>query len=414
MMQIALARLKTIWPDASIQVLTDDPNQLADSCPQMRLMAASGRHAWTQSGLLRPGVYDRLPDELKVVFRILRRTLKRSSPAVAKRLAISKLRSLSDADSDTLDHYLETVRHADLVIVTGMGGITDAFPDYAFGVLETLDLAMESGAMTAIVGQGLGPLERRDLIAIAKRVLPRIDFISLREGLYGLPLLQHLGVAQDRVAVTGDDAIELAYQSHPSVIGNHLGVNVRRASYSALDSHDMERLRAPIVSIIELLKCSVISVPVSQRAEESDSKSFSDLLGSQVDMSECGQNITTPIQLIDQIGRCRLVIVGSYHAAVFALAQGVSAIGLAGNAYYIQKFEGLAYQFGSGCEVIRFHEKGFQEALTSAATRMWNMAEDVRPQLLSRAAQQVMASKAAYEALKQNANSRFAMASYEA
>ena len=53
------------------------------------------------------------------------------------------------------------------------------------------------------------------------------------------------------------------------------------------------------------------------------------------------------LRLIEQISRCRLVIVGSYHAAVFALAQGVSAIGLAGNAYYLQKFEGLAAnQFG--------------------------------------------------------------------
>ena len=125
MMQVALARLKTIWPDASIQVLTDDPNQLADNCPQIHPMAAGGRHAWAQSGLLRPEVYDGLPDELKVVFRILRRTLKRSNPAVAKRLAISKLRPLSD--TDTLDHYLEAVRHADLVIVTGMGGIRMSF-----------------------------------------------------------------------------------------------------------------------------------------------------------------------------------------------------------------------------------------------------------------------------------------------
>ena len=69
--------------------------------------------------------------------------------------------------------------------------------------------------MTAIVGQGLGPFERWDLIAIAKRVLPKINFISLREGLYGLHLLQRLGAARDRVAVTGDDAIELTYQRHP-------------------------------------------------------------------------------------------------------------------------------------------------------------------------------------------------------
>jgi polysaccharide pyruvyl transferase WcaK-like protein len=258
-----------------------------------------------------------------------------------------------------------------------------------------------------MVGQGIGPMERPDLITIAKRVLHRIDFISLRESLHGLPLLKSLGVNLDRVVVTGDDAIELAYQRRPVVIGNNFGVNIRRASYSALSPRDLESLRAPIASIIKLLNCPVISVPVSQRPEESDSKSFVDLLDAQVDVSRGGDNITTPLQLIDQIGRCRLVIVGSYHAAVFALAQGVSAIGLAGNAYYIQKFEGLADQFGSGCEVIRFHDDGFQERLKSAAVRMWNMADEVRPHLLSRAAQQVAASKAAYESLSQKANARF-------
>ena len=411
MMQIALARLKTIWPDATIQVLTDDPNQLPYDCPQILPMAASGRHAWVQSGLLHSGIYRRLPVKFRALFRRLRRNLSRSSPSIARRLAALQLRSLSNTDSDALDRYLESVLHADLVIVTGMGGITDAFPEYAFGLLETLDLAIECGAMTAMVGQGLGPLERRDLVAIAKRVLPKINFISLREGLYGVPLLDRMGVGRDRVAVTGDDAIELAYQCHAPVVGNHLGVNVRRASYSALGPPDMDALRASIAGIIEFLKCPAISVPVSRRAEESDSRSFADLMGGQDDVSQSGQNITTPAQLIDQIGRCRLVIVGSYHAAVFALAQGVSAIGLAGNAYYIQKFEGLAHQFGSGCEVIRFHDAGFQEKLKSAAIRMWNAADDRRPQLLSRAAQQVAASKAAYETLSQKANARFAATS---
>ena len=65
--------------------------------------------------------------------------------------------------SASLDRYLEAVRHADLVIVTGMGGVADVFPEYAFGLLKALDLAVENGAMTAMVSQGIGPLERPDL-----------------------------------------------------------------------------------------------------------------------------------------------------------------------------------------------------------------------------------------------------------
>ncbi len=408
MMYIALIRLRALWPDATIHVLTDDPNQLADFCPQIQPMLATGRHAWVQSGIVNSGVYRQLKDQFKIPFRILRRTLKGSSPPIARQDASREVRTVAGADSGDIARYLDAVRETDLFIVTGMGGITDAFPEYAFGLLKTLDLAIESGAMTAMVGQGIGPLERRDLITVAKRVLPKIDFISLRERLRGMPLLKRLGVDLKRVVVTGDDAIELANKHHPEAIGNHLGVNVRRATYSALNSTDMDRLRAPVHSIIQNLGCPVISVPVSRRAEESDSQSFADFLGSHADVTETVETITSPMRLINQIGRCRLVIAGSYHAAVFALSQGIPAIGLAGNAYYIQKFEGLADQFGLGCEIIRFNEKGFEEKLKSAAIRMWDMAEELRPRLLDRAAQQVSASKAAYEALSQKATSRFA------
>jgi colanic acid/amylovoran biosynthesis protein len=359
-------------------------------------------------GALHPGIYRRLPDKLRVLFRILQRALKSSYPGIAKQLARLKLRSLAPEDLGALDRYIEAISHADLVIVTGMGGITDTFAEYAFGLLGTIDLAIARGAMTALVGQGIGPLVSPDLVAIARRVLPKVDFISLREGLHSLPLLQTLGVPLDRVVTTGDDAIEMAYERHSELIGTNLGINVRRTSYSAIGLSDIERLRPIIVRVVQLLRCSVICVPVSQHAGESDSQSFGDLLGSLVACSDKGETIRTPMGLIDQIRRCRLVIAGSYHAGVFALAQGVSVIGLAANDYYTQKFEGLAHQFGLGCEVIRINEDGYQEKLSSAALRMWKVAEDVRPQLLDRAAQQVRSSRAAYEALSQKANLRIA------
>ena len=194
MMQVALVRMRNMWPDATIQVLTDDPERLTEYCPGIEPMAASGRHAWVECGAFHPGVYQRLPNRLRVLSRLLQRALKRSCPAIAKQLARFKLRSLAPMDPGGLERYIHALSHADLVIVTGMGGITDTFAEYAFGLLGSLDLAITNGAMTALVGQGIGPLASPDLVAIARRVLPQVNFFSLREGLYGLPLLQILGV----------------------------------------------------------------------------------------------------------------------------------------------------------------------------------------------------------------------------
>ena len=57
--------------------------------------------------------------------------------------------------------------------------------------------------------------------------------------------------------------------------------------------------------------------------------------------------------VLTAIADCRVVVTGSYHAAVFALSMGVPAVGLAASRYYVDKFKGLADQFGPGCEVVR-------------------------------------------------------------
>jgi polysaccharide pyruvyl transferase WcaK-like protein len=411
MMLVALERMRNMWPDATIQVLTDDAERLIAYCPHVEPIAANGRHAWVECGALHPGVYRRLPNQLRLLSRTLQRRLKSSYPRIAKQLAKRRLRSLAPSDQGALDSYIEAIRYADLVIATGMSGITDIFPEYAFGLLGSLDLAIASGAFTALVGQGFGPLVSPDLVAMARCVLPKVDFVSLREGFHSLPLLERLGVPLDRVVTTGDDAIEIAYERRSESVGAHLGINIRRASYSAIRPSDIERLRTIMVSVIRLLRCPVLSVPVSQHTDESDSQSFGDLLSGHVDLSDKGETIKTPIGLIDQIRKCRLVIAGSYHAGVFALAQGVPVIGLAGNDYYSHKFEGLSHQFGFGCEVIGINEEGYEEKLRSAAIRMWKTAEEVRPQLLNRAAQQVGASRSAYEVLSQQAYSRIATTS---
>ncbi|NJR75723.1 MAG: polysaccharide pyruvyl transferase family protein [Scytonema sp. CRU_2_7] len=109
---------------------------------------------------------------------------------------------------------------------------------------------------------------------------------------------------------------------------------------------------------------------------------------------------------MEQIGRCRVVVTGSYHAGVFALAQGIPIMGLAKSEYYADKFLGLADQFGVGCEVIFLHEQEFATKLVDSIDRALESAEQLRPQLLEAAKEQVELGHTAYKRVYELVNSR--------
>jgi polysaccharide pyruvyl transferase WcaK-like protein len=115
---------------------------------------------------------------------------------------------------------------------------------------------------------------------------------------------------------------------------------------------------------------------------------------------ENGCGCDTPAQVVRRIQLCRLVVTGSYHAAVFALAQGISAIGLARSSYYLQKFQGLADQFGRGCHVVHLGDPALPATFARTADEAWSAAEHLRPQLLAAAAHQIELSRAAYARLR--------------
>jgi colanic acid/amylovoran biosynthesis protein len=115
--------------------------------------------------------------------------------------------------------------------------------------------------------------------------------------------------------------------------------------------------------------------------------------------SDGGATLRTPSDVIQQVGRCRLVIAGSYHAGVFALAQGIPVVGLVNSPYYADKFLGLANMFGTGCEIVRVGEPGFSEALAGAIDRGWACAHHSRARLLAAAAEQVQLGYDAYRGL---------------
>jgi colanic acid/amylovoran biosynthesis protein len=106
--------------------------------------------------------------------------------------------------------------------------------------------------------------------------------------------------------------------------------------------------------------------------------------------------VPTPAYAIAQAGSCRIVVAGSYHAAVFALAQGVPVVGVSASPYYEAKLGGLAELFPGGCRVVSAGDVDFGAQLAAAVDEAWETAEALSPELVAAAERQITAAGDAY------------------
>jgi polysaccharide pyruvyl transferase WcaK-like protein len=391
MLRTAVSRLMQKWPNALIQVLSDVPDELQAFCPGVTPLLRVGRQYWLQMVRV-PG---RFPSVVQHHASELVKALWRRKLGWQNRVALANLREFTKA-----------VAHADLVIVPGMGAITDAFPEYVTSLFETLALAIRCRRYVAMVGQGFGPLHTPELVARARVVLPHINFIGVREERASLPLLLSIGVASDRVMTTGDDAIEMAYRLRRDSLGEGLGVNVRIADYSGVDRGLLEPLRQVLRDTSRAYRAPMVPLPISHHPDERDIETIRCLMDVDDDSFGDGSRLEALNAVIRQVQKCRLVITGSYHAGVFALANGIPTIGLAKSTYYIDKFMGLSALFGPGCETVLLEKRDFAQHLKDAIARLWNAAERFKPMLLANAARQIELGHEAYNRIGDAVSSR--------
>jgi polysaccharide pyruvyl transferase WcaK-like protein len=368
MFDVAIGRLRAFWPDAQITVHCLAPESLRQSDPEAIPLHPAGSVAWS------------------TVPPVLRRV-----PWVADRAAQAALWYRKEGLNQAAA-YRQAIEEADLVLMTGAGSLNDAFRGHARVVLETLALAQAAGATTVMVGQGLGPMSDASLRKRAAEVLPHIDLIALREGVAGGPLTEELGVPAERVVVTGDDAISLAWNERPQRPGAALGISVRSASYSGVNDDDLVHIGAAIRGAAP--GGEMVMLPVSQAAGTDDAETIRRL---GLDVADVERRDRAG--LFDSLRHCRVVISGSYHAAVFALSMGIPAVTLAKSRYYFDKFRGLAGQFGPACRVEDIAHPEFAARLRQAVSDAWASAESTRAGLLESAGKQIAQSEAAYRRL---------------
>lgn len=397
MLQVAVNRLLDLWPSASIQVFTSHPARLYSLVANVQPLDHNGRLIWFSNSALLGGLKAHTPATISELSSAFNRRLRRRNPEVLKALLRLKAR-LGSADARAVFSLFEAIEAADLYVVSGAITICDKGKGHARIVLNTLEMAIKRGIPTMMFSQGIGPVHDPGLIARARAVLPLVNLIAVRESLKAPALLSSLGVTADRVVVTGDDAIEGAYLARPLRPGGAIGVNLRVGRSSDVEASFIEVVRPVLHEFARQTRAPLVPIPIAHHSGSDDPRVIRGLLAGYDDSSDGGRTLDTPARIIEQTGRCRVVVTGAYHAAVFSLSQGVPTVCLAYNSSYSEKFLGLANQFGPGCDVVVIGSEPYpQEKMAAAFARAWRHGETVRESLLKSAVSQIAASRDAYQ-----------------
>ena len=177
--------------------------------------------------------------------------------------------------------------------------------------------------------------------------------------------------------------------------------NVRVADYSGIGDSLVESVRTGILAAKRRLGFGFRSVPITFGFEHSDVGTIRRLLDG-IPNTRIADDMPADINaVLREVSACRVVVTGSYHAAVFALSQGIPAVALANSKYYVDKFSGLADQFRVGCALVLLNQPDFPESLATAIGNAWTTAPQLRDLLLCSARAQIEAGWGGYARLRE-------------
>lgn len=413
MLSVTIARLRERWPDARIAVLTDTPALLRAYFPEAEGVSVVDTAPWSAPSALQllagrlgprvvgPWALGRL--RLRVWFRV--RLPQRARGAVRRlRRALRPTAGMDGPQPERLP-VIRSPHHpgsaaaaeaASLVLALGGGYVTDADRSQTLRVLNLLDHAHRHGVPVALIGQGLGPLDDPVLCGRAAEVLSAVDFIALRERRIGPEVLRRSGVPVERVLVTGDDAVELAYAARSGSMGSELGVCLRVAGYSPVPPSAQATVGAVVRGEARRHSARLVPLIIAEYRSE-DRRSTLPLVAGAKNVERPLPRYAHPIDVARRVAQCRVVVTGAYHLAVFALSQGISTVALSSSRYYDAKFLGLEDMFGTGLTLVHLQDPALPQTLSDAIGVAWEQAPAVRDELRARARAQIAASREAFD-----------------
>jgi len=395
MLQMAITRLTSIFPNAIIWVISEEKESLLRYLPDARLLPMKERRAWLSPFNLVGGLQHFFSGKTKEWLLDKEASFRSRHPDAA--LKIISWRFGKDSEKYIFSsRFVNRIKDADMVVATGGGYVTDSFSSHAIQLLDVLRLAHRFDRPTVMLGQGVGPITHARLLKMIQQVYPKLALLGMRESVLSPKIVNSVITGEKtKLIVTGDDAVELAYKQHPLQLGGKIGVNIRLAGYSEVMGETVERVGKVINEFMQAGQLEYEIIPISLVAGASDTEAVRRMLGlSGIAAKEQDMHLSVE-EVIGRVGRCRVVVTGSYHAGVFALSQGIQVVALTASKYYDSKFLGLKNQFSTGLQLVHLDED-FDMELSNALSTAWANADNERQSLLDAAEKQISIGKQAY------------------
>ena len=278
------------------------------------------------------------------------------------------------------------LRASDLLISGGGGLLQDTTswrsPLYYLAVMK---LARRAGIPVACLGQGIGPLRRRFVRSLARRVLSGVPLIAVRDQ-GSAEELRLLGVAQP-VEVTADLAFLLPEPSREerdeAWEKAGLGPDTRPVAAIALRAPPeagraglSAALAEAIGGACEQLGLRMVLLPMNPSRDLALSTQVAQALRSGAEVVSaklCAR------ELLALVGGCDVVIAMRLHALIFAAICGVPPVAIS----YDPKVDALVEQLGlpPSTSTAEFHPQALSEVIHDA----WQARTEVSRRLRGRA-----------------------------
>ncbi len=255
-------------------------------------------------------------------------------------LAVANFRGKVTEPSD-VRRWVDEVRRADILVLCGQGALHDGSDRRFDRLCHLLLLARASAIPVVAVGQGIGPLESPDRQQLAGLTLRGLAGLGLRDGWRSVEVVRSLAVPEETWTLTGDDALALTVAVPVPDRRDSVGVSLR-ASTAAGVWTQLPELVAQAIEQAEL-GCGLELISMMEAPDVSDASELDRVRPRGVERRHRAATID---EALAGINGCRVVISGTYHAAVLAQGMGIPIIAFAANDYYRQKMNGLVEQFG--------------------------------------------------------------------
>lgn len=418
MLDVTVRRIRERWPGALIGIMTESPTLVAAYFPGAVGITVGDRDPWgppAPAERVAAAVGPAVTGPVAVAWLRARAWLLPRAVRLRDRMRELRSDASTGGSPDTTESggagvpvprierrhpgAAKAVREASLVVALGGGYLTDADVPQAGRVLDLLEYACGAGIPAAMMGQGLGPLRDPELRERATQVLGKLPLIALRERRRGPELLESLGVPANTIVVTGDDAIELARNARRTVPGTDIGVCLRVAGYAPVAERARDLVGTAVRAAATEFGARLVPLIIAETPGSPDRATTLPLVRGSANAAAPLGRFVHPSAVAEQVGSCRVLVTGAYHLAVFALSQGIPVVGLTSTEYYDDKFLGLGAMFGGGIQLIHLDDPDLGSRLDTAIRVAWNEADALRAPLNSRADEQMLASRQAFERL---------------